>query len=118
MSNKLFHIITLKDSSFLIIAKSWQRPEFYLNELAEELKSFNQVSEVYFDFLVKNGVKDRFYKATFKNTSGKFSQFKSVSVDSETLTKANDFFSCNSQLLQGSLLTPAQKYLLKKELAV
>lgn len=118
MSNQFFHIISLKDSSILIIAKSWQRPEFFLNELSEELKSLNQVSVVYFDFLVKNGLKDRFFKADFHKVSGKFSQFKSISADNEILSKANDFFTVNSHLLQGSLLTPAQKYLLKKELAV
>lgn len=118
MSNQLFHIIALNDSRYLVIAKSWQRPDFFLEDLTEELKSLNKVSVVYFDFLLKNGVKDRFYKASFYKVSGKFSQFKSTSVDSETLAKANSFFSSNSQLLKGGLLTPAQKYLLEKELAV
>lgn len=118
MSNQLYHIINISNSSFLIIAKSWKRPEFYLNELANELKSYNKVSNVYFDFLLKNGTKDRFYKAAFHSINNSFTSFTNTKVDKKVQSLANDFFANNSELLSISHLTPAQKYLLRKEFSV
>lgn len=115
MVNKQFHIISLKDSNYLVIPKSWKRPEYYLKDLAVEFKSFKNISGVYFDFLIKNGLRDRFYKAVFNSKNGTFTLFTKTKVDEEIKSKANDFFSNNTQLLQDSSLTLAQKYLLKKE---
>jgi hypothetical protein len=41
-----------------------------------------------------------------------------VSVNNEVKSKANDFFAKNPQLLSSSMLTPGQKFLFKKELAI
>lgn len=118
MTNTQFHIISLKDSKYLVIPKCWKRPEYYLDELALELKSLETITEVYFDFLIKNGLSDRFYKASFNLGSGRFTSFTKANVDNDIKARANDFFSNNLQLLEKSSLTKAQKYLLNKELSI
>ena len=118
MSDKLYHIIPLSESNFLIVAKSWKRTDYILKQLAIELKSVTKVSGVVFDLLMKNGSTDRFFKADFNTSNASFSSFKSVSVNKEVKSKANDFFAKNPQLLSSSMLTPGQKFLFKKELAI
>ena len=116
MNNNLYQIIPLSGSSLLIVAKSWVRPDYYLKFVANEIKTLSVYKEIYFDFLIKNGPKDRFYKAKLTPNNLSFASFESINVDSEIQDKANDFFSQNFELINQSYLTAAQKFSIKKKL--
>lgn len=116
MSNNCFHIISLTNNQLLIVSKSWERPEFYIEQIEAALTGFSNISSIYFDFLIKNGLKDRFYKATLFNKKIIPSSFIRAKVDDEIQSKSNEFFAKNIDLIEGSYLTNAQKFLLKKRL--
>jgi hypothetical protein len=118
MENKQYHIISLGDSNFLVITKGWVRPGYYLEDIAHDLSSLGEISNVYFDFLLKNGPKDRFYKAVFSKADSTFKSIVRIDADKEIEDKADDFLSKNFDLVSDSYLTNAQKFLLKKKLTV
>lgn len=120
-TNKSYHIVRIKenDGSFLVLLRNWERPEFYMHEIEKELSTFNKITKIYFDLLLKNGPKDRFYSACFNN--GKFDSrsFRKVkSLNSNVLKEADTYFRLNFELIQKSYLTKAQKFILKKKLEV
>ena len=118
MSKDFYHIIRFEDSTILVIAKSWNRPEFFLEKLSSELPKNEKHSTVIFDFLIKNGLNDRFYSSNFDSSRSRFVDFQKINAVDSIKLKANKFFHDNPKLLQHSTLTRAQKYLFKRELAL
>jgi len=112
-----YQIINLKEnSSFLILINSWERPEFYLEEIEKELSSCENNSDIYFDFLIKNGPRDRFYSANFDNGRFDLYSFKKINtLSTKILGLADNYFKSNFDLIQNSCLTRAQKFVLKRQ---
>ena len=118
MKNSNFHIELLKGGKLLVVPTSYLRPEYYLEQVENILSTnYKKVSCVYFDFLIKNGPKDRFYKASIINHKLILSTFTKAD-DVEIMEKSNSFFSNNLNLINDSFLSKAQKFLLKKKLSV
>ncbi|MGL5637145.1 MAG: type II toxin-antitoxin system RnlB family antitoxin, partial [Bacteroidales bacterium] len=66
MTNNKFKLIELSDNSMLIISTSWDAIDNYLSELTFELNGKFSNSLLVFDLLVKNGLKDRYYRSQFR----------------------------------------------------
>jgi hypothetical protein len=117
VSNNIFHIEIIDKGSILIVPKSYLRPELYLDQIENILvNEFNSVSCIYFDFLVKNGSRDRFYKASVLNQKISLNSFAKAKVNDKLKKMSNSFFSKNFELVSNSYLTKAQKFVLKKQL--
>ena len=67
MENKEFQIIPLQGRSLLVVILSSEMTNYYWKELQTELANLNIAdAEVYFDFLYRNGLKNRFFKSKLK----------------------------------------------------
>ena|ERR1035437_7849492 len=118
MKNNNFHIELLKGGKLLVVPTTFLRPEYYMEQLENILLShYKNVSCVYFDFLIKNGTKDRFYKVCISDHKLIHSTFRKADDDNEIIEKSNSFFSNNVNLINDSYLSKAQKFLLKKNLS-
>lgn len=118
MKNSNFHIELLKGGKLLVVPTTYLRPEYYMEQVENILLSnYKKVTCVYFDFLIKNGTKDRFYRASISNHKLIFSSFTKAD-DIDVIEKSNSFFSNNLDLINDSYLSKAQKFLLKKNLSV
>lgn len=119
MKNNNFHIELLKGGKLLVVPTTFLRPEYYLEQLENILSShYKNVSCVYFDFLIKNGTKDRFYKVSISDHKLIHSSFAKADDDNEIIEKSNSFFSNNLNLINDSYLPKAQKFLLRKNLSI
>lgn len=119
MKNIDFHIELLKGGKLLVVPTTFLRPEYYMEQLENILSShYKNVSCVYFDFLIKNGTKDRFYKVNISDHKLIHSSFTKADDDKEIIEKSNSFFSNNLNLINDSYLSKAQKFLLKKKLSI
>ena len=113
-----FHIGKLSKSNLLIVPNSYLRIDEYISDLEEYItKEYFEYSELYFDFLIKNGPNDRFYKAKLLNGKIVCNSFKKIEVSIKIEKKSNIYFSKNLYLLNDSLMNKAQKFLLKKRLS-
>ena len=66
MENKEFQIIPLQGRSLLVVILSSEMTNYYWKELQTELANLNIAdAEVYFDFLYRNGLKNRFLRIFF-----------------------------------------------------
>ena len=63
MKTKDYQIISLGERSFLVVVLSLEMTDYYWTALQSELAKYNVAdAEVYFDFLYRNGLKNRFFK--------------------------------------------------------
>ena len=115
MENKKFKIINISSNRVLIISATWERPDVFWNELQLELQK-TSVEEVYFDFLLKNGLHDRFYKAVVNQGVLLADSFKSTSLNEECVKMCNQFFALHWKLVEDSVLSNFQKFRFKKQL--
>lgn len=117
MNRDLLHIVIIDKSSILVVPKSYLRPEMYLDQLEELLvKNYNSVSCIYFDFLIKNGTRDRYFKASVFNQKISLNSFTKIKEDDNLKNLSNSFFAKNFDLVSNSYLTKAQKFVLKNQL--
>ena len=114
MENKKFKIINISSNRVLIISATWERPDVFWNELQLELQKTSV--EVYFDFLLKNGLHDRFYKAVVNQGVLLADSFKSTSLNEECVKMCNQFFALHWKLVEDSVLSNFQKFRFKKQL--
>ena len=111
-----FYIELLEEGKLLVVPTSYLRPECYLDQLESLLiDKFKSVTCVYFDFLIKNGTKDRFYKADLSDSRILLNSFSKIKAESMLIDKSNSFFAKNISLINDSYLTKAQKFLLKRK---
>lgn len=115
MENRKFAIINISSTRVLIISSTWERPDVFWNELRQELQKIS-VEEVYFDFLLKNGLRDRFYKAVFDNGVLLPDSFESTSLDENWIRLCDHFFAQNWKLVENSVLSEFQKFRFRKQL--
>ena len=103
--------------NILIVPKSYLRPEMYIDQIEELLvKNYNSVSCIYFDFLIKNGTRNRYYKASVLNQKISLNSFTKIKANDNLKNLSNSFFAKNFDIVSNSYLTKAQKFFLKKQL--
>lgn len=116
MKNNKYHTISLSKGNILVVLRSWESMEYYLDEIESDLSSSNCIFNVYFDLLVKNGLRNRFFKADFVNGKIDFKTFTKIDVSKDIEEKSNEYFAWNIDILEESVLTKAQKFLYKREI--
>ena len=90
MENKEFQIIPLQGRSLLVVILSSEMTNYYWKELQTELANLNIAdAEVYFDFLYRNGLKNRFFKSKLK---GMMLISNSKWIDSSVLSSFQKIF--------------------------
>lgn len=118
MEAKKYKLIELSQDKILVISQTWERPEVYWNDLIQDLEPLHKVdAEMYFDLLLKNGPRDRFYKAQLKNGQVLLASFKSISLEESFINISNEFFAKHWHLVESSLLTKIQKYAFKRQIS-
>lgn len=110
---KSFEII-IKNSKCVILSTSYVNPLSDLNIIEKELnkKQFN--GEVCFDLLLSNGKDDRFIKANYNSGFDLSSFFPLKDISPSILELCKFFYEENLNLVDNSILTKAQKFLLRK----
>ena len=104
MENKEFQIIPLQGRSLLVVILSSEMTNHYWKELQTELANLNIAdAEVYFDFLYRNGLKNRFFKSELK-------------APKEYIKVADTFFASHSKWIDSSVLSSFQKIFYKKRI--
>ena len=91
-SEKPYHILAI-DNSVLVIGNDYQRLDDYDEALFEELFILHYVGEIYFDFLLSNGLgNDRFYKAYFNGKSLDIDSMTNVSMENNPLLSISNAY--------------------------
>jgi hypothetical protein len=105
-SKKPYHILAI-NNSVIVIGTDYQRLDDYDNSLFEELSILSYVGEIYFDFLLSNGLgKDRFYKAYFNGKSLDIDSMTNVSMESNPLLSISNTYLVNqSSILDNGVLS-------------
>lgn len=118
MHSTNFHIEAIDKGNILVVPTNYLRPEKFMGEIEEVLNTyFNNIEYIYFDFLIKNGTNDRFFKAKVLKNKIARNSFSKTIVTGYLEEKSNIFFSKNINLINNSYLSKAQKFLLKRKLS-
>lgn len=115
-----FHIekIKLDKYKIMILSTDSLRIHDYLIDVVKELKKIYFKGDVLFDLLLSNGpsLGGRFYSAFFDGKNFDISSFKNIKiVNTEVEKTSNCFYETHLNLIDDSILTKQQKFILKKK---
>ena len=117
MENKEFQIIPLQGRSLLVVILSSEMTKYYWKELQTELANLNIAdAEVYFDFLYRNGLKNRFFKSKLKGMMLISNSLRKCEAPKEYIKVADTFFASHSKWIDSSVLSSFQKIFYKKRI--
>ncbi|WP_077153750.1 type II toxin-antitoxin system RnlB family antitoxin [Bacteroides bouchesdurhonensis] len=117
MENKEFQIIPLQERCLLVVILSSEMTSHYWKELQAELANCNIAdAEVYFDFLYRNGLKNRFFKSELKGITLIANSLKKCEVPQEYIKVADTFFASHSKWIDSSVLSSFQKTFYKRRI--
>ena len=117
MENKEFQIIPLQGRSLLVVILSSEMTNYYWKELQTELANLNIAdAEVYFDFLYRNGLKNRFFTSELKGITLIANSLKKCEVPQEYIKVADTFFASHSKWIDSSVLSSFQKTFYKRRI--
>ena len=105
-----FHIELLSNGCILITILSTDLTSAYWKELQRALSKLNRSNiDIYFDFLYRNGLENRFFAARLNNNSMLEGRLKVCDMSEKYKKIANMFFLSHMELLKGSALSNAHK---------
>lgn len=111
---KPFEII-IKESNCLVLSTSYINPLSNLDMVEEELKNKKYNGKVFFDLLLSNGKnKNRFIKAIYSSGFNKNDFLEVETIPLKLLELSKSFYENNLNLIENSILTKSQKFLLSK----
>ena len=117
MENKEFQIIPLQERHLLVVILSSEMTSHYWKELQAELANCNIAdAEVYFDFLYRNGLKNRFFKSELKGITLIANSLKKCEAPQEYIKVADTFFPSHSKWIDSSVLSSFQKVFYKRRI--
>ena len=117
MENKEFQIIPLQERCLLVVILSSEMTSHYWKELQAELANCNIAdAEVYFDFLYRNGLKNRFFKSELKGITLIANSLKKCEAPQEYIKVADTFFASHSKWIDSSVLSSFQKVFYKRRI--
>lgn len=111
--------VNLEQYNIMILSANSLRVDDYLFDVVKELKKIRFKGSVLFDLLLSNGpsLADRFFSAFFDGKKFDISTFKNIKeIEIEAEKTSNSFYSTHLDLIDNSILTKPQKFLLKKKL--
>ena len=107
---KNYELIRIDDHNYLAIILSIESIGSYINSLQRDISKLNSsVKGVYLDFLLRNGLDNRFYKIVIKDHSFDDSSISRCIATKELCDASNQFFIHNSKYLQRSVMSSSQK---------
>lgn len=119
MRNKAFHIIKLNGNRLLVILLSFDSYSEYWDDLCSTLASYNMTdAELYFDYLVRNGLSERFYKTKLNGLSLIPNSFSAFEAGSLVISESNRYFREHPESLQTSALSEIQRKLFLRRLSM
>ena len=117
MRFKDFQIISLGEQSFLVVILSLESTNVYWTALQSELAKYNIAdAEVYFDFLYRNGLKNRYFKTKLRGISLLNNSLKKCEVTQECINASEHFFSLHTDFIETSVLSSFQKAFYRKKI--
>lgn len=107
---KNYELIRIDDHNYLAIILSVESIGSYINSLQRDISNLNSsVKGVYLDFLLRNGLNNRFYKIVIKNHSFDDSSISRCIATKKLCDASNQFFVNNSKYIQRSVMSSSQK---------
>ena len=117
MKTKDYQIISLGERSFLVVVLSLEMTDCYWTALQSELAKFNVVeAEVYFDFLYRNGLRNRFFKTKLMGVSLLNNSLRKCEATRECIAASEKFFTLHKDVIEHSVLSSFQKAFFRKKL--
>lgn len=110
MMESLFHIGECKNGSVLVTILTNEMSSVYWESLTDSISEMNvRNCQVVFDFLMRNGLDDRFYE-TYTNESSKICvSLKRIEATPFLVETADSFFVTHKKYIEKSALTKRQK---------
>lgn len=106
----MFHISECSNGSVLVTVLTPEMSSVYWENLSRTISSMNiRNCQVMFDFLVRNGLNDRFYETYTDDSSNIFISLKKAEATPLLLQVADDFFMNHKSYIESSVLTKRQK---------
>ena len=117
METKDYQIISLGERSFLVVVLSLEMTDYYWTALQSELAKYNVAdAEVYFDFLYRNGLKNRFFKTRLMGVSLLNNSLRKCKATQECIIASEKFFALHKDVIEHSVLSSVQKMFFRKKL--
>jgi len=120
MNKKEYIIYQLNSQILLIVLLSYDISADSWNKLRDEISSRNETAEnaeVYIDFLLRNGLKDRYYKTRLNGRMLLFNTARHCDAPKECKEVSDKLFFLHEELLDRGILTPRQKSTYLKQIA-
>ena len=106
--NENFYIENLGERGLWIVVLSSENTSVYWSEIEALVTRNHSVDlDVHFDFLYRNGFKNRFFKTRINAQSKIICRLERYTCEHAIVT--DRFFSHNTQLLEGSVLSALQR---------
>ena len=107
---KNYELRRIDRHNYLVIVLSVDSVGVYLQSLRDDIRRLDSdVSGLYIDFLLRNGLSNRFFKISIKNHTLDDSTVTRCIVSKEVREVSDRFFSRNSQYLRKSIMPSYQK---------
>ena len=117
METKDYQIISLWEQSLLVVILSLEMMDNYWTTLQSELAQYNIANaEVYFDFLYRNGLKNRFFKTRLMGVSLLNNSLRKCKATQECIIASEKFFALHKDVIEHSVLSSVQKMFFRKKL--
>ncbi len=112
MKNKEYIIYQLNSQILLVVLLSYDISADSWNKLRDEIASRNETdknAEVYIDYLLRNGLKDRYYKTRLDDRILLFNTARHCDAPEECRAISDKLFYLHEDLLDRGILSPRQK---------
>lgn len=112
MNKKEYILFQLNSQILLVILLSYDISADSWNKLRDEIASKNETdknAEVYIDFLLRNGLKDRYYRIRLDDRILLFNTARHCDAPEECKALSDYYFCLHEDLLDRGILSPSQK---------
>ena len=119
MNKKEYIIYQLNSQILLVVLLSYDISADSWNKLRDEIASRNEIAEnaeVYIDYLLRNGLKDRYYKIRLSGRMLLFNTARHCEAPKECKEASDKLFRLHEELLDRGILTPRQKFTYLKQI--
>ena len=117
METKDYQIISLGEQCLLVVILSLEMMDNYWTTLQSELAQYNIANaEVYFDFLYRNGLKNRFFKTRLMGVRLLNNSLRKCKATQECIIASEKFFALHKDVIEHSVLSSVQKMFFRKKL--
>lgn len=107
---KYYYIRVLSDKTILVTVLSTEMTSVYWSMLVKDLASLKIGNcFVFFDFMVRNGIKDRFYATYLREDYSVDGSLQKCRLKLTMKHQADDFFLTHQSYINKSVLTDSQK---------